>query len=178
MKARLEQDLGQSAAAVLSAYRKSRPNASPADLYVAIASERFAGIGSTTIAERKFAQGGAPVYMYVFTHESNRLIPGTNHTHGAAHAAEIVYKFNNVGAGTGQPPRAGGMFDDSRPASVQTARNMSEFWSTFARFARLRRSQASRRPSPSQDTELQSNHRARGRMNLANTNSATDWPTC
>ena len=119
-----------------AAYRKSRPNASPADLYVAIASERFAGIGSATIAERKYAQGGAPVYMYVFTHESNRLIPGTDHTYGAAHAAEIVYKFNNVGAGTGQPSRAGGMFDDSRPASVQTARNMSEFWSTFARTGR------------------------------------------
>ena len=73
--------------------------------------------------------------MYVFTHESNRLIPGTDHAYGAAHAAEIVYKFNNVGAGTGQPPRAG-MLDDSRPASVQTARNMSEFWSTFARTGR------------------------------------------
>jgi para-nitrobenzyl esterase len=28
------------------------------------------------------------------------------------------------------------MFDDSRPASVRTARNMSEFWSTFARTGR------------------------------------------
>ena len=25
---------------------------------------------------------------------------------------------------------------------------------------------------------LQSDHRARGRVKLANTNSATDWPTC
>ncbi len=140
LKARLEQELGTRADTVLAAHRKSRPDASPADLYVAIASTRFAGTGSITIAERKYAQGGAPVYMYVFTHESDRPIPGTSHKFGAAHAAEIVYKFNNIrpaGDGsTGQQPTAGGMFDDSRPVSVQTARNMSAFWSTFARTGR------------------------------------------
>ena len=92
------------------------------------------------MAERKYAQHGAPVYMYVFTHESNRVIPGTNHTFGAAHAGEIVYKFNNVRpAGTsqsGQQPNGGATFADSRPESVQTARSMSEFWSTFARTGR------------------------------------------
>jgi para-nitrobenzyl esterase len=129
LQARLARELGSSAGPVLAAYRQSRPDASPADLYVAIASARFAGIGSTTIAERKYAQRGAPVYAYVFTHESDRLIPGTTHTYGAAHAAEIVYKFNNI-----RP--AGGTFGDSRPASVRTARSMSEFWSTFARTGR------------------------------------------
>jgi para-nitrobenzyl esterase len=140
LKARLERELGARADAVLAAYSKSRPGASPADLYVAVASTRFAGTGSIAIAERKHAQGGAPVYLYVFTHESDRLIPGTNHTFGAAHAAEIVYKFNNIRpAGETQAGRqspAGAMFDDPRPASVQTARNMSEFWSTFARAGR------------------------------------------
>jgi para-nitrobenzyl esterase len=140
LKARLEQELGARADAVLDAYRKSRPDASPADLYVAIASTRFAGTGSITIAERKYAQGGAPVYMYVFTHESDRLIPGTSHKFGAAHAAEIVYKFNNIRpAGdrpVGQPPSSGAIVDDARPASLQTARIMSEFWSTFARTGR------------------------------------------
>jgi para-nitrobenzyl esterase len=139
LKARLERELGARADAVLAAYRKSRPGASPADLYVAVASTRFAGTGSIAIAERKHAQGGAPAYLYVFTHESDRLIPGTNYKFGAAHAAEIVYKFNNVrtaGDPKSQQPAAGGMFDDSRPASVQTARNMSEFWSSFARTGR------------------------------------------
>jgi para-nitrobenzyl esterase len=140
LKARLDRELGPSAARVLAAYRKSRPDASPADLYVAMASARFAGIGSITIAERKHAQRGAPVYMYVFTHESDRVIPGTTHTLGAAHAAEIVYKFNNVrpagGGPSGQQPTAAGMSGDSRPGSVQTARNMSGFWSTFARTGR------------------------------------------
>jgi para-nitrobenzyl esterase len=140
LKARLERELGPIADAVLTAYRRSRPGASPADLYVAIASTRFAGTGSITIAERKHAQQGAAVYLYVFTHESERLIPGTTHTFGAAHAAEIVYKFNNIQpariAPAGQQTTAPGPFDDSRPASVQTASNMSAFWSTFARTGR------------------------------------------
>jgi len=129
---RLERELGANAAAVLSAYRKSRPNASPTDVYVAIASTRFAATGSITIAERKYAQHGAPVFMYVFTHESDRLIPGTQHTYGAAHAAEIVYKFNNIPP-SANAPSASATFGDSRPSSTQAARAMSEFWSTFAR---------------------------------------------
>lgn len=139
---RLQKDIGANATPVLEAYRKSRPGASPADLYVAIATARFAGIGETTIAERKYAQGGAPVYAYIFTHELDGLIPGTQHKMGAAHAAEITYKFNNVRppaapAESGAAPRqGGGMMDDSSPGSTQAAHNMSEFWSTFARTGR------------------------------------------
>jgi para-nitrobenzyl esterase len=138
LRARLEKDLGAKAGTVLEAYKKSRPEASPADLYVAIATARFAGVGERTIAERKFAQHGAPVYLYVFRHESDRLIPGTQHKMGAAHAAEIAYKFNNVQArpANAAPPQAGGPMGDSGPSSVQAAHNMSEFWSTFARTGR------------------------------------------
>jgi para-nitrobenzyl esterase len=139
LKERLEREQGANAAAVLAAYRKSRPNASPGDLYVAIATARFAVIGSTTIAERKYSQHGAPVFMYCFTHESERLIPGTQHIYGAAHAMEIVYKFNNVppasAAQSGQ--QAGGaVFGDAQPGSIRAAHNMSEYWSTFARTGR------------------------------------------
>ena len=137
LQERLNKELGADAATVLAAYRKSRPEASPADLYVAIATARFAGIGETTIAERKFAQHGAPVYSYIFTHESDRLIPDTQQKMGAAHAAEIVYKFYNVQPPHEQPagkqPPAGGAMGDTRSNSVQAARNMSQFWSTFAR---------------------------------------------
>jgi para-nitrobenzyl esterase len=134
LKERLEKEQNANAAAVLAAYRKSRPNASPADLYVAISTARFAVIGSTTIAERKYAQHAAPVFMYCFTHESERMIPGTQHIYGAAHAVEIVYKFNNVPSALGQlQTTGGGGFADARPSSVQAAHNMSELWSTFAR---------------------------------------------
>ena len=137
LKARLSSELGSNADAVLAAYKKSRPDASPADLYVAIATAHFDVTGSITIAERKYAQHGAPVYMYCFVHESQRLIPGTNHIFGAAHAAEITYKFNNVvpapDAPAGQQPMGGGMGADPDPRNVQAALNMSQLWSTFAR---------------------------------------------
>lgn len=140
LKQRLDRELGANAGRVLAAYRKSRPNDSPADLYVAITTARFDVIGSTLIAERKYAQHGAPVYMYCFTHESDRLIPGTHHIFGAAHAGEIVYKFDDIpDPDIGTPlstSRASAAFTDSRPSSLQTAHTMSQFWSTFARTGR------------------------------------------
>jgi para-nitrobenzyl esterase len=103
LKQRLANEFGTNAGAVFDAYRKSRPDASPADLYIAISTARMIGIGAMTIAERKFAQHGALVYMYIFTHESNAIVPGTQHKVGAAHALEIPYKFYNT-----QPEVAGG----------------------------------------------------------------------
>jgi para-nitrobenzyl esterase len=118
---RLASEFAGNADAVYDAYHKSRPDASPSDLYIAISTARMIGIGAATIAERKYAQHGAPAYMYIFKHENPALIPGTQHKMGTPHAMEIAYKFNNVEAST------------ARPESVNAAHNMSELWSTFAR---------------------------------------------
>ncbi|MBI4910643.1 MAG: carboxylesterase/lipase family protein [Acidobacteria bacterium] len=123
LKERLAQELGANAGVVFEAYRKSRPEAAPTDLYIAITTARMIGTGAITIAERKYAQHGAPVYMYIFTHESDAIVPGTQHKVGAAHAFEIRYKFYNL-----SPP--------SDRESEKTAHNMSEMWSTFARTGR------------------------------------------
>jgi para-nitrobenzyl esterase len=138
LKERLQKELGTNADVVFDTYRKSRPEASAPDLYIAISTARMIGLGAITIAERKFAQHAAPVFMYIFTHESDMLIPGTQHKLGAAHALEIPYKFNIVHpAGKGQNSEANrpgpNMMAISDPDSVQTAHNMSEMWSTFAR---------------------------------------------
>src|SRR6185437_8145929 len=125
LKERLDKEFPANADRMLAAYRKSRPDASPADLYIAITTARMIGIGAVTIAERKFAQHGAPVYVYIFTHESEALVPGTQHKVGAAHAQEIAYKFNNV-----RPGGQGGA------DAVKAAHNMSEMWSAFARTGR------------------------------------------
>ncbi len=138
LKERLQKEFGADADEVFDAYRKSRPEASPTDLYIAISTARMIGFGSITIAERKFAQHGAPVYAYVFTHESNRIVPGTQHKVGAAHAMEIAYKFDLIQpaaktpAGGSQQTATGTMMDGD-PDSVKTAENMSQMWSTFAR---------------------------------------------
>jgi para-nitrobenzyl esterase len=138
LKDRLKKELGANADVVFDTYRKSRPDASAPDLYIAISTARMIGLGAITIAERKCAQHAAPVYMYIFTHESDMLIPGTQHKLGAAHALEIPYEFNIVRpAGQDQNSEANrpgpNMMAISDPTSVQTAHNMSEMWSTFAR---------------------------------------------
>ncbi len=132
LKERVSKEFGANADVVLETYRKSRPAASPSELYIAITTARMMGAGATTIAERKYAQHGAPVYMYIFTHESNFIVPGTQHKLGAAHALEIPYKFNNTQPG--QPETS--FMVISRPESVKAAHNMSEMWSTFARTGR------------------------------------------
>lgn len=138
LKDRLREEFGDHSEEVFDTYRKSRPDASPTDLYIAISTARMIGLGSITIAERKFAQHGAPVYTYIFTYESQRLVPGTQHKVGAAHAMEIAYKFDLIrpdekassGASTQTATRTR---MDTGPDSVKTAENMSQMWSTFAR---------------------------------------------
>lgn len=136
LKEHVDREFGAHADPMLAAYRKSRPEASPTDLYIAITTARMIGIGAITIAERKYAEHAAPVYMYIFTHESNNLVPGTQHKVGAAHAAEIPYKFYNVRPAAQQAAnagRGGGLAAVSGPENEKAAHNMAEFWSTFAR---------------------------------------------
>ena len=72
--------------------------------------------------------------MYMFVHESNLIVPGTNHRLGAAHATEIWYKFDNVDL---QPPKGspGPPLIGDDPNRKKAALNMSEMWTTFARTA-------------------------------------------
>jgi para-nitrobenzyl esterase len=139
LKERLQREFGANAEAIETAYRQSRPHASPTDLYIAMSTARMIGIGAITIAERKYAQHGAPVFLYIFTHESPNLVPGTQHKVGAAHASEIPYKFYNVrsapqqNANTG---RGGGLMSVSGPEHEKAAHNMAEMWTTFARTGR------------------------------------------
>jgi len=132
LKSRLDKEFGANTEKILSTYRKSRPGASPTDLYIAITTARAMWLGSIEIAEKKFEQKSAPVYMYMFTHESNLIVPDTNHRLGAAHATEIWYKFNNVDVeGPKDPTRPSLIGTD--PDRKKAALNMSEMWATFAR---------------------------------------------
>ena len=134
LKERLAKEFEGNADAIFETYHKSRPDASPSDLYIAITTARMIGIGAMTIAERKSAQRGAPSYMYVFKHENPALIPGTQHKMGTPHAMEITYKFYNVPQTNQQSGNTGGgLMSISRPESVKSAHNMAEMWSTFSR---------------------------------------------
>jgi para-nitrobenzyl esterase len=142
LKASLHQQLGAEADTVFATYRKSRPDASAPDLYTAITTGAFFWMGGIRIAERKAAQQGAPVFMYMFTHQSNYVIPGTTHAIGAGHALEIPYKFSNIHP-VGQESHADSQRPGSNisidnlvgtdPAREKVAHNMSEIWTTYAR---------------------------------------------
>jgi len=124
MVTRVRRELGDFFAdELLPVMRQSRPNATPTDLYVALTGARW-WQQSITIAERKAAQGGAPVFMYRYDYESNVPIPGTNQTLGAAHATDIPAYFDN-GDATG--------LMGSRPDRAAMAQIVSGLWARFAR---------------------------------------------
>jgi len=61
-------------------------------------------------------------------------VPGTQYKVGAAHAAEIPYKFYNVQPAERQVANsASGLLSISGPESEKAAHNMAEMWSAFAR---------------------------------------------
>ena len=84
LRQRLDAMFADKAAHVLEVYRRSRPDASPGDLYLAITTAEWMGMDAIRMAERKVALHGAPVFMYVFAHGA------------AGHAAEMPYKFDHV----------------------------------------------------------------------------------
>ena len=132
LKSQLTKDFGENAEKILTTYRKGRPDATPSDLYIAITTARAMWLGSIEIAEKKCQQKAAPVYMYMFTHESNLIVPGTSHRLGAAHATEIWYKFDNVDV-EGPKDAPGPPLIGTDPDRKRAALNMSEMWATFAK---------------------------------------------
>ncbi|HXH20715.1 MAG TPA: carboxylesterase family protein, partial [Dehalococcoidia bacterium] len=104
---------------VLAVYRRNRPEATPWDLLVGINSEARR-LAANTLAERRVAAGGAPVYMYFFAWESDFL----GGLYKAAHAMEIPFAFANVD----DVPMTG-----ERPDKHELESVMSAAWANFAR---------------------------------------------
>ena len=115
---RLEPLLGDRLDGVLGVYKKTRPDATPWDLLIGIASEG-ARLRSIQLAERKAAGGTAPVFMYLFTWESNFL----GGLFKAGHGLEIPFVFDITDDV--------GMTGD-RPDKYELAAAMSDAWSAFA----------------------------------------------
>ena len=106
---------------LIAAYRKGRPGASNTDLFLILASDATFRQGIVIEAERKAAQGKAPVYHYYFTWRS----PVRDGKLRAFHTLEIPFVFDNVDAaqvmtGSGQDRYA-------------LASQMSGAWAAFAR---------------------------------------------
>jgi para-nitrobenzyl esterase len=124
---RFEPTYGDNTKKIIDTYRKARPNASPADIYIAISSITLMGLGSIDIAEKKAKQGGAPVYLYNFGYKSEVKIPGTDYEMGTPHAMDISFKFFNESAD--KPSFFGG----NKPERVTASHNFAELWTNFAK---------------------------------------------
>jgi para-nitrobenzyl esterase len=125
LRERLKARFGANAGRILEVYRRSRPEASPSDLFVAITTGQWFWHSAVVLAERKAALRAAPVFMYEFAYESEvPVAPGVSYPTRAAHAMEIAFKFDHPETS----PTAG-----ERPERFKVARNMSAAWAAFAR---------------------------------------------
>jgi para-nitrobenzyl esterase len=105
---------------VIAAYQKLYPAAKPFDvLSVAFAAQSRQNC--VTQAERKAAQGGAPVYMFWFTWQT----PVLDGRPRAFHCAELPFVFNNT-------DRAAAMTGGG-PKARELGGRVSDAWIAFAR---------------------------------------------
>ena len=121
LRERLAPRLGDRLDRILSVYKRTRPHATPWDLFIGITSEDRR-LGCIQLVERKLAGGTAPVFMYLFTWESNFL----GGLFKACHALEIPFVFDNVDSA----PITG-----DRPDKQELGAAMSGAWIAFARNA-------------------------------------------
>jgi para-nitrobenzyl esterase len=117
MRTRLATRYGEATDKLIDLYRKESPNASPSQIYFMINAFPAAAI---TQAERKTAQGKAPVYMYLFTWETP-VEGGKRHS---PHTVELPFVFNNV---VEQPEEVG-----NGPELQPLAEKVSGAWAAFA----------------------------------------------
>jgi para-nitrobenzyl esterase len=122
LETRLQPILGERTEAWIETFRRSRPHASPSELFIAITTAKPWRAQAVKIAARKAMQRAAPVYSYILDYPSPEKVPGTDFAEGSPHAADIAMKFNTA-------PN----FGPKAPERLATARNMSEMWATFAR---------------------------------------------
>lgn len=112
--------VGRRAEALLEVYRDAYPDAGRRDLLFYLAADFSHRMDSIAIAERKAAQGRAPVFMYRFDWES----PVLDGLIKAAHTYEIPHVFDNAQLCAGMT--GGG------PDAVALAARMSAAWIAFA----------------------------------------------
>jgi para-nitrobenzyl esterase len=125
LRQRLESTFKDKTNRILEVYHRTRPGASPTDLYIAITTAQWMWINAVTMAERKAALNAAPVFMYIFAYELDTPVrPDVKYRMKAAHAMEIPFKFNHA---TNDEP------ETKQTARLQATRNMSKAWATFAR---------------------------------------------
>lgn len=118
MRKRLLPMLGDELDRMLSVYKKTRPDATPYELFVGINSSVWK-LAVIELTERKLAVGKAPVYMYLLAYKTDYK----GGAYGACHTLDIPFVFDTVD----DVPLAG-----NRPDKHELAAAMSKAWACFA----------------------------------------------
>lgn len=105
----------------IETYKRAYPGYSPSDLYFLMLTDRGMRSNAIRLAERKFQQGAAPVYMYLFDWKS----PVEGGKYRAPHTVEIPFVFYNTD--TPKVMTKGG------PNVKQLAARTSDAWIQFAK---------------------------------------------
>lgn len=116
---RMQSQWGDSAEHLISVYKKTRPEDTPWDTYIGITSESRR-LGCIPLAQRKITGGNAPVFMYLFTWQSDYL----GNLFKSAHALEIPFVFDTVDEA---------LITGDRPDRYELAGMVSDAWIAFAR---------------------------------------------
>lgn len=100
--------LGSRLAELTAAYRAGQPGITPTRIIVRIISDGMM-LQSLTLADRKAAQRGAPVYVAKFVYQTNAL----NGTLGAIHGLDVPFTFDQTAGAmvTGTDPERFGIAD-------------------------------------------------------------------
>ena len=120
LRQRVTERHGAKAAAIIEAYRKEYPKAKPFDLWSVISAAPIRN-AAAILADRKAAQGGAPVYQYLFSWQTLMLDGRPK----AFHSAEIAFVFDNADLCVN--------LTGGRPEALHLAAQMSGAWVHFAR---------------------------------------------
>ena len=118
MRSRLRERLGGDSDRIIDLFRKTRPRATPSQLYFTILA--FPSKANLQ-AERKSAHGKAPAYLY----SMNWKTPVQDGTRFSPHCLEIPFVFNNVW----HMPELVGTGPEIQPLADQ----LSSAWVAFAR---------------------------------------------
>jgi para-nitrobenzyl esterase len=120
LRERVRMFVGERGDSLIEHYKRARPYDAPRDLMMAIATDAGMRIPSLTIADRKVALNGAPVFVYLFTWET----PVLGGRLKSPHTLEIPFVFDTLESA----PLTG----DS-PTRHALAEKMSQTWLAFAR---------------------------------------------
>ncbi len=105
---------------VTETYRRLYPRANPAQRFLAAATDSNFRVRSLAVAQRKAAQGKAPVWMYSFEWETP-LFEGRL---GAPHALDVPFCFDTIDLTNAT---------DMSPGARKVAATMASTWIAFAR---------------------------------------------